>query len=358
MFAQFPVYQPMYQNPTNFQAGPAFPPGAYQGSALENFGVSASIEPKREVGVPEPVEEAHPQQDMNTSEPTVSESNEDQKENSKCQLGIVMKRLPYSKVRSRFDCAPSDKPGLKDEDPVYLMMYIPEDSIISNSISVISSVELSPSAVKTPEFPSLMMKRLSIVSATGVAVGNTISPNHNKETLSYSEFNSYYYLLERIRKKTSPSADEPNFIDGGSRASSTNNKPQQTTVLNRFESTQEKSKANKSEWINLLEDKKVRISTVKDQFDGSRGQSIVLELLLLPEKYSGVKKYSNRRVHVELMFKFNVPNDILSYVKPRLKQEFDLIDASDKVITLLSRITMSNKWAACSPNTYGNIHCV
>ena len=57
-------------------------------------------------------------------------------------------------------------------------------------------------------------------------------------------------------------------------------------MLNRVQSNREKPKANQSEWIDLLEDKKVRISTVKDQFDGPRGQSIILELLLLPEKDS------------------------------------------------------------------------
>jgi hypothetical protein len=39
--------------------------------------------------------------------------------------------------------------------------------------------------------------------------------------------------------------------------------------------------------------------------------------------------------------------------KPGLKQEFDLMDASEKVITLLSRIMMSNIWASCTPNIYG-----
>ena len=39
--------------------------------------------------------------------------------------------------------------------------------------------------------------------------------------------------------------------------------------------------------------------------------------------------------------------------KPGLKQEFDLTDASDKVITLLSRLTLSNKWSSCSSNVYG-----
>ena len=39
--------------------------------------------------------------------------------------------------------------------------------------------------------------------------------------------------------------------------------------------------------------------------------------------------------------------------KPGLKEEFDLTEASEKVITLLSRVLLTNTWATLSPNIYG-----
>jgi hypothetical protein len=45
---------------------------------------------------------------------------------------------------------------------------------------------------------------------------------------------------------------------------------------------------------------------------------------------------------------------LIPKAKPGLKQEFDLMDGSEKVITLLSRIMMSNIWSPCTLNIYGN----
>jgi len=48
-------------------------------------------------------------------------------------------------------------------------------------------------------------------------------------------------------------------------------------------------------------------------------------------------------------------NDLRPMIpKPGLKEEYDLREASEKVITLLSRVTMSNVWSTCSPNIYGS----
>jgi hypothetical protein len=52
----------------------------------------------------------------------------------------------------------------------------------------------------------------------------------------------------------------------------------------------------------------------------------------------------------------DTPNNITFRDKekqPTLKASFDLIDASSKVITLLSKSTMSNKWEGLSKNCYG-----
>ena len=47
-------------------------------------------------------------------------------------------------------------------------------------------------------------------------------------------------------------------------------------------------------------------------------------------------------------------NDIRPQIpKPGLKEEFDLREASEKVITLLSRLTLCDVWSPCSSNIYG-----
>ena len=99
-----------------------------------------------------------------------------------------------------------------------------------------------------------------------------------------------------------------------------------------------------------------QMSTIKSQLEGQKGSTVKLLLRLLREKNASDAKYTNRLVHVELIFKFGVsdlPNRIYSSISSNLKQDFDLIESSAKVITILCRVTMSNKWAACSPNTYG-----
>ena len=41
--------------------------------------------------------------------------------------------------------------------------------------------------------------------------------------------------------------------------------------------------------------------------------------------------------------------------KPGLKEEFDLTEASEKVIIMLSRVMLTNTWATLSPNIYGEL---
>jgi hypothetical protein len=104
-----------------------------------------------------------------------------------------------------------------------------------------------------------------------------------------------------------------------------------------------------------------KFSLIRDQFEGDSDQGLRLKVELLREKgaepEAGPRPTRARVFNLELRFKHGAngraENEISTYSKPRLKEEFDLIEASDKVITLLSRITLSNKWAGCSRNIYG-----
>ena len=79
------------------------------------------------------------------------------------------------------------------------------------------------------------------------------------------------------------------------------------------------------------------------------------------KKYLWTSDFVSRDVVLSYVLKgptkqgFFEKNDLRAQIpKPGLKEEFDLRDASEKVITLLSRLTMSNVWSACSPNIYGS----
>jgi hypothetical protein len=104
-----------------------------------------------------------------------------------------------------------------------------------------------------------------------------------------------------------------------------------------------------------------KFSLIRDQFEGEGDQLLRLKVELLWEKGAkpeeGPRPARARVFDLELRFRHEAngraENEISTYAKPGLKEEFDLIEASDKVITLLSRITLSNKWAGCSRNIYG-----
>ena len=100
--------------------------------------------------------------------------------------------------------------------------------------------------------------------------------------------------------------------------------------------------------IDLLKEPETSNALVRQQFEGQKNETVKLQLLDIS------KPGSSGRLHATLQFKWkHFRNRMIFFYKPGLKHEFDLRDASAKVITLLSRITYSNKWACCSPNTYG-----
>jgi hypothetical protein len=114
---------------------------------------------------------------------------------------------------------------------------------------------------------------------------------------------------------------------------------------------------------------KTKVSDLKRCFEGGKDDHVEIEVILLdqkdelrPKKERKAKEDSKLQqdpIKIKLEFPDNQMRDQYENSihqrapKPGLKQEFDLTDASDKVITLLSRMTMSNKWSPCSSNVYG-----
>jgi hypothetical protein len=124
--------------------------------------------------------------------------------------------------------------------------------------------------------------------------------------------------------------------------------------------TPEKMTSEKMKWKPNPE---TNISKLKQCLKGKKGATVVLEVFrlslspdLLPKKHRQSQPQEQPEI-LKLRLKFpnqEQANEIDERApKPGLKQEFDLSDAAEKVITLLSRITKSNKWSPCSPNVYG-----
>ena len=340
MFSHLPVsYQYYYPAADN---GLRFPQDENNEGAQVSSVTNGKTDTIKSNASPEPaVAELHPDLDNQESIASVDEQgNEGREENEgrdgfeaerdKCQLGIILDRWPFSKVRSLYECS---KAYFDDDDPVYLFTIIPEYSIVEGSIIPLP---------ETADFKKLQS-----------------SSRNQTNALTYAEFNKYFYLLIAIQKKRP--LEDSNALNNQASCGESNlqelHDAQVANAPDRDRKTRRRDREDRrdrEEWIDLLADRKVRISTIKEQFDGMKNQTVKLVLRLLPNKNTTGLEYSNQLVEVKLEFKYStVPNEIHSYVKPRLKQEFDLIDASAKVISLLSRITMSNKWARCSPNTYG-----
>ena len=254
-------------------------------------------------------------------------------EKVKYQIGLSVQRLPYAKVLSLYSCKLTH---FSKEDLVYLIDAIPEHAIMKDTIEILEKPVLDSSTHYMRKF----------------STGQFRSHTNKWNKCEYEQFQTLKksaYLLEGIQKRK-------DFEPIPSSVANSELKENEASEFETKNVVHSKISSDGS-WTNLAKEKRVGINLIKDQLEGRKGETVSLILrLLVKKKKKGSTDEIDYNPVIRLKLKFgvkNVSNEIRTFLKPKLKQEFDLIDASAKVISLLSRITMSNKWASCSPNTYG-----